>query len=110
VSRHDATIEDVESAIARVLEAEAAAGAAVEAAVLQARNSVEDTRARCRHLAERAGERLLQLSLRIEAAAAREVDALNRPLSTTTDRDVDDPQRLARLVDAIAAELTGASR
>jgi len=110
VSRQETTTEDVESAIARVLEAEAAAGFAVEAADVQARSTIEETRARCRRIAERAGERLLRLSMHIEAAAAREVDALNRPLPTTVDRDFDDTQRLARLVDAIAAGLTGASR
>jgi hypothetical protein len=110
LSRPEATTEDVESAIARVLQAEAAATVAIEAAEVQARDSVEETRARCRRIAERAGERLLRLSLRIEAAAVQEVDRLNRPLSTADNRDLDDSGQLGRIVVAIAAELTGASR
>jgi vacuolar-type H+-ATPase subunit H len=100
----------VESAIARVLDAEAAAAVAVEAAEAQARNTIEETRARCRRITERAGERLLRLTQRIEAAAAQEVDGLNRPLSNSGNRDLDDSEQLARIVEAIAADLTGASR
>jgi hypothetical protein len=109
VSRPETTTEDVESAIARVLEAEAAAAVAVVAAEVQARDIIEAARARCRRITEHAGERLLRLSLRIEAAAAQEAALLDRPLSTAGDRDLDDSARLTRIVDAIAAELTGAS-
>ncbi len=109
MSRPEATVEDVESAIARVLQAEAAAALAVDAAELQARNTLEETRERCRRIGEHAGERLLRLSLRIEAAAARDVDEVNRPLSNPGNRDLDDSRQLARIVEALAAELTGGS-
>jgi hypothetical protein len=109
VSRHETTTEDVESAIARVLEAEAAAAVAVEAAEVQARNAIEETRACCRRIAERAGERLLRLSLRMEANATQEVEGLNQPLPNPGNRDLDDSRQLARIVEAIAAELTGGS-
>lgn len=110
MSRPEATSDDVESAIARVLEAEAAAAVAVETAEVQARNLIEATRARCRRIDERAGERLLRLSLRMEAAAAQAVDGLNQPLSNPGNRDLDDSRQLARIVEAIAAELTGGSQ
>lgn len=99
---------DVEAAIARVLEAESAAGAAVATCTAEATTILEQARANALRIAERAGERLHRLTARIDAAAAREVEALDGAVPTARDRSLEDPRQLTRIVAAIAAELTGA--
>lgn len=98
---------DVEAAIARVLEAESAAGAAVAACAVEAAAILEQARVDALRISERAGERLHRLSARIEAAAAREVAALDGAV-TARDCSPEQPQQLTCIVAAIAAELTGA--
>jgi hypothetical protein len=98
----------VESAIARVLAAEAAAGVAVQASVAEAQARLESARARGRRIAERAGERLQRLTVKIDAAGHRDVAALERALPAAAGITAEDAERVQRLVETIAAELTGA--
>jgi hypothetical protein len=99
---------DVESAIERVLAAEAAAGVAVQASLAEAQTRLESARASARRIAERAGERLQRLTLKIDAAGHRDVEALERDLPAVARISAEDAERVRRLVDTIAAELTGA--
>lgn len=104
----DSSHSDVESAIARVLAAERAAAAAVENCAAQAQLLVEHARTRSRQIADRASRRLQHCIDRINQAATRDTAALD---SALPDIPVD-PQALVdlqRVVDRIAAELTGAS-
>lgn len=104
------TLDDVESAIARVLAAEAAATQAVQASQLEAQRRLESARAGARRVAEHAGERLQRLTLRIEAECARQVASLSTPLTMASDGHAHDAELLANVVDAVAAELSGAAR
>jgi len=109
VNSRDPAQDDVESAIERVLAAEAAAGAAVQLSRAEAQSQLESARARARRISERAGERLQRLTLRIEAASLREVEALGQCPPQHERLNDDDLVHMQRLVEAIAAQLTGES-
>lgn len=99
---------DVEAAIARVLAAQADAVLAVRNAEIEAQKYLEAARARARRVDEHASERLQRILLRIEADCVREV-AQTAAATATTAPDIEhDADRLTRVVESMAAELTGA--
>ncbi len=100
----------VEAAIASVLEAERAAGAAVEDCAAQAQSRVQQARERAHAIAERAAQRTARVrricAARLEvrlAALERERRALDRG----TDVGAADLQRLQAAIDALADALAG---
>lgn len=101
---------DVEAAIARVLDAQAAAVRAVEAAKIEAQQHLEAARARARRIDERTSARLQRMIQRIEADCAGQVALMAAGPASGPGAVAHDTQRLERIVAALAAELTGAQR
>jgi hypothetical protein len=100
----------VESALARVLEAEALARDAVAAAQAEAARIAEQSRADARALAERSRLRIERGRGRIARQVQRtlaETRAQSRDLAGPAQPDATAQQRLQRAVTALAAELTG---
>ncbi|GAB4467883.1 MAG: hypothetical protein OHK0044_08920 [Burkholderiaceae bacterium] len=103
---------DVEAAIAGVLEAERAAGAAVEACAAQAQARVQQARQHARAIAERAGERTATVRRIAAAQLSERLGAIERERQALL-RQPDDAADLARLqaaIDQLAAALTGDDR
>ena len=100
----------VDQAIVRVLQAEQSARAAVTECTAEAERLRQHARARARVIAERAAERVARVHDRTEAALRAEVERLNRQraaLQQPTPPDPDEPTRLTRAIERLAAELTG---
>jgi len=99
----------VETAMARVLDAERRARDAFEAAQLEAGQIAESARAAQRRLAERTRQRMLRahdaFAAAVQAELAR-IDALAQALPAHDDPDADDLARLERALVALAARLT----
>ena len=103
----------VEAAIARVLDAEHAAGDAVRDAEQAAVAMTEAARAAARALAERTERRIGGVRARFEQKTVAEVAALDAAAAEAGTRHDLTPEELARLDSAIAvlaARLTEASR
>jgi hypothetical protein len=100
---------DVELAIARVLEAERSARAAIAAARAEGSATNERARAAARALAERTERRIGRIRERFEGEVAAEVAALDRSAAALDLRYAPTPADLAALERAIArlaAEIT----
>ena len=100
----------VDEAIVRVLEAEQAA----RAAVVQYTSDVEEIRAQARlrahAIAERAAGRVAHVHRWTDAAIRQRVDQLNGERSALQGAEPlnpDEPARVARALDRLAAELSG---
>ena len=100
----------VDEAIARVLDAERSARAAVELCAANAEAIRQAARARAHAIAERAAERAASVhrwtesSIRLRIAELdRERAALQQPAAPGPD----EPQRVARALDLLAGELIG---
>jgi vacuolar-type H+-ATPase subunit H len=100
----------VDQAIVRVLQAEQAAREAVAQCTAEAERIRQDARARARAIAERAAERVARVHDRTEAALRAEIERLNEQraaLRQPAPPDPDEPARLGRALDRLAAELAG---
>lgn len=104
---------EVEAAIAGVLEAERAAGAAIESCAAQAQARVQQARDRARAIAERAAQRTACVRRIAAERLAERLAALERErvaLGEHSDPDAGDLQRLQAVIDRVAATLTGDER
>jgi vacuolar-type H+-ATPase subunit H len=104
---------DVEAAIAGVLEAERAAGAAVESCAKQAQARVQQARERARAIAERAAQRTAHVRRIAAERLAERLAAIERErlaLGEHTDPDTGDLQRLQAAINRLAATLTADER
>lgn len=104
---------DVEAAIASVLEAERATGAAVQACAAQAHARVQLAHERARTIAERAAQRTAWVRRLAAARLAEQLDAIERErqaLLRHADHDPADLQRLQSAIERLAAALTGEDR
>lgn len=100
----------VDQAIVRVLQAEQSAREAVARCAADAERLRQDARARARAIAERAAERVARVHTWTEARLRSEVERLNaqrEALLQPEPPDPDEPGRVARALDRLAAELTG---
>lgn len=100
----------VDDAIARVLEAERSARAAVAQCAEDAESMRLAARARAHAIAERAAERAAAVHRWTDASIRARIDELNRErtsLLRPADPVADEPQRLARALDRLADELAG---
>jgi chromosome segregation ATPase len=101
---------EVEAAIASVLEAERAAGAAVETCAAQAQARVQQARDRARAIAERAAQRTAHVrrvsAARLEARLAA-VERERQALGRHTDTGAGDLQRLQAAINRLADVLAG---
>ncbi|MFZ5539099.1 MAG: hypothetical protein ACOY5V_05095 [Pseudomonadota bacterium] len=101
---------EVEAAIASVLEAERAAGAAVEACAAQAQARVQHARDRARAIAERAAQRTARVRHVCAAQLAARLAAIEherQALARGTDADPADLQRMQAAIDELADALAG---
>lgn len=101
----------VETAMARVLEAERQAHDAIAAAQAEAGHMAEAARAAQRRLAERTRERIARVHGAFAAAVQAElarIDAQAQALPAHDDPDADDLARLEQALAALAARLTEA--
>jgi RPA family protein len=99
----------VETAMARVLDAEREARAAVDAAQRECGHIAEAARAAQRRLAERTRRRVARVHEAFAAAVQGElarIDAQAQALPAHDDPDADDLARLERALAALAARLT----
>ncbi len=104
------TAARVDEAIVRVLQAEQAARAAVEQYALDAEDIRSGARARAHTIAERAAGRVARAHHWTDAAIRARVDHLNEEraaLQLTAPLDPDEPIRVARALDRLAAEVIG---
>lgn len=102
----------VDLAIVRVLDAEQSARDAVEQCTLDAERARHEARARARVIAERAAERAARVHDWTAARLRDEVRRLSEQraaLLQPAPPDPDEPLRVARALDQLAAELTGGS-
>ena len=102
----------VDLAIVRVLDAEQSARNAVAQCALDAERVRHEARARARVVAERAAERSARVHDWTAARLRDEVRRLNEQraaLLQPAPPDPDEPARVARALDQLAAELTGGS-
>jgi hypothetical protein len=100
----------VDDAIVRVLYAEQSAREAVAQCAADAERLRQDARARARAIAERAAERVARVHQWTESALRVEIARLNEQraaLQLPAPDDPDEPARVARALDRLAAELTG---
>lgn len=100
----------VDAAMARVLQADAAAAVAVLAAREQAQRFEELSRQRARAVAERARSRVARAHRRVEAALQAALAAIAAEAQALGRHDAPDAADMAavqRAVDQLAAELTG---
>jgi hypothetical protein len=100
----------VDEAIVRVLHAEQSARDAVALCAADAERVRQAARARARAIAERAAERVARVHTWTEAALQAEVARMNREraaLQRPAPPDPEEPARLARALDRVAAELAG---
>jgi vacuolar-type H+-ATPase subunit H len=100
----------VDEAIMRVLEAETSARAAVEQCVADADEIRQDARVRARAIAERAAERVAKVHRWMDASIKGRVEHLNlerASLQQPATPNPEEPARLARALDRLAAELSG---
>lgn len=102
----------VDEAIDRVLSAEREARAAVEECRKQAHRRLSQARAQARRILERGDVRINGLHTRSERTVARTIAALKTETKGLSQEPALDDIQLARLADvvrALAAEITGAS-
>ena len=102
----------VDEAIARVLEAERAARAAVAHCAEAAEALRQAARARAHAIAERAAERSAAVHRWTDASIRARIDELNREraaLAQPAGPAADEAQRLERALDRLAEELAGGS-
>jgi len=100
----------VDEAIARVLHAEQSARDAVARCTIDADRLRQDARTRARAIAERAAVRVARAHEWTEAGLRATIDRLNAQraaLLQPAPPDPDEPVRVARALDWLAAELTG---
>ena len=100
----------VDEAIVRVLEAEQAARAAVVQYTSEAEEIRAQARSRAHAIAERAASRVARVHRWTDAAIRHRVDQLNSERSAlhgAEPLDPDEPARVARALDRLAAELSG---
>jgi hypothetical protein len=100
----------VDEAIVRVLEAEQAARAAVVQYASDAEEIRAQARLRAHAIAERAAGRVARVHRWTDAAIRQRVDQLNgerTALRGAKPIDPDEPARVARALDRLAAELSG---
>jgi vacuolar-type H+-ATPase subunit H len=100
----------VDEAIVRVLQAEQAARDAVAQCAIDAERLRQEARARAKAIAERAALRVAHVHERTDAALHATVERLNAEraaLQRPAAPDPDEPARVARALDWLAAELTG---
>ena len=109
---HTTTVQGVDDAIARVLEAEQTARVAVGLCSEQAAALRQTARTRAHAIAERAAERAAAVHRWTDASIRTRIDELNgeraalqQPVGPTPD----EPERLARALDRLAEELAGGS-
>jgi hypothetical protein len=100
----------VDEAIVRVLEAEQTARAAVVQYTADAEEIRTQARLRAHAIAERAAGRVARVHRWTDAAIRQRVDQLNGERSAlhgAEPLDPDEPTRVARALDRLAAELSG---
>ena len=100
----------VEEAIIRVLEAERSARAEVERCAADAEQIRQVARLRARAIAERAAERAAKVHRWMDASIRTRVEELTRErasLQQPAMPNPEEPARLARALDRLAAELSG---
>ena len=100
----------VDEAIVKVIEAEQSARAAVEQYAVDAERLRESGKVRAHAIAERAAERVTRVHRWIDARIRDRVEQLNAEraaLQRPTPPDPDEPARVARALDRLAAELGG---
>jgi hypothetical protein len=112
VAQSDAqsTVQPVEAAIMRVLEAERAARTAAEEAHRQAAERVERARAEATEVAKRAERRIRRIQSAFERRVAAEKRAVEAEIAALVEAEVTDAQTRLVEVDAVArlaAALTG---
>lgn len=100
----------VDEAIVQVLTAERSARAAVAQYASEAERIRETGRARAHAIAERAAERVARVHRWTDGAINARISQLNAEraaLRTTADADPDEPAKIDRALDRLAAELSG---
>jgi vacuolar-type H+-ATPase subunit H len=100
----------VDEAIARVLHAEQSARDAIAQCTIEADRLRQDARTRARAIAERAALRVARAHEWTEAGLRAQIDRLNEQRAALLQPplpDTDEPARVARALDWLAAELTG---
>jgi 20S proteasome alpha/beta subunit len=108
-TRDKQTTEEIEAAIARVLEAERAAQTSIEAAAHQSAVSVAQARERARLILAATDRRIMAVRQAVAARIAgrqAEVRAAIRRLRDDAASAGAEPGRLDRALDAVAAALT----
>ncbi len=101
---------EVEAAIASVLAAERAAGAAVESCAAQAQARVQQAHERARAIAERAAQRTARVRNIAAARLAQRLATIERERAALTERadpDAGDLRRLQAAIEQLADALTG---
>jgi vacuolar-type H+-ATPase subunit H len=107
---HTPTTLAVDEAIMRVLEAETSARTAVEQCAAEAEWVRQDARLHARAIAERAAERVAKVHRWMDSSIRARVDELNREragLQQPAAPNPEEPTRLGRALDRLAAELSG---
>jgi hypothetical protein len=102
----------VDLAIVRVLDAEQSARDAVAQCAVDAERVRQEARTRGRVIAERAAERAARVHEWTATRLRLEIQRLNEQraaLQQPAPPDLDEPARVARALDQLAAELTGGS-
>lgn len=106
--------DDVDAAIARVLQAEQAARERVAACEREAVAIVQQAREQARRIAARAAQRTARVHARVAAALAARLAAIDarRPRSPSGSAEFDeaDGPRIAAVAGQLARELTGGDR
>jgi vacuolar-type H+-ATPase subunit H len=100
----------VEEAIIRVLEAERTARAEVDQCAADAEQIRQEARLRARLIAERAAERAARVHRWMDASIRTRVEELNLERASLQQPAMphpEEPARLARALDRLAAELSG---
>jgi hypothetical protein len=101
--------DDVDLAIRRVLDAEAAAEARVRAALDVAEGVRDAARADARSIAARAQRRIVAMRHRFEERTRRDVERIEADAPAATTHALVDDALVARIVASVAADLTGAA-
>jgi len=106
--QHAPTTQAVEEAIMRVLAAEQGARAELQRCAAEAERIRHDARSRARRIAERAAERVAAVHRSVDFSIRERIETLNgqrRDLLRGAAVGTDEPERLARALDRLAADL-----
>jgi hypothetical protein len=108
LQQHAPTTQAVEEAIMRVLAAEQAARAELQRCAAEAEEIRHDARRRARRIAERGAERVAAVHRSVDSSIRERIENLEgqrRELLREAAAGTDEPERLSRALDRLAADL-----